>query len=307
MTAAERVARVLSGAYRSGMWWRSRCPVHGSRGSTLALLDGARGLVVHCHAGCDRREILAELHRRGLLSSRSGNVSPVRPDPGEVQRRHPMELTDRRRRIALAQEIWLLSYPAAGSPVQTYLTSRGLTTAPPPALRWAPRCRHPSGICLPAMVARIDNLDGELIGLHRTFLRPDGSGKANVELQKAMLGRASGGAVRLAPAAETLMIGEGIETCLAAMQATAQPTWAALSAIGIERLLLPLSVRTVIVLADHDRSGTGERAARTASQRWGAEGRRVRIAMPPEPGTDMADVLAGRGHVRIAEVRDAAA
>jgi hypothetical protein len=51
----------------------------------------------------------------------------------------------------------------------------------------------------------------------------------------------------------------------------------------------------------------GERAARTAAQRWLAEGRRVRLAMPPEPGTDMADVLAGRGYARIAELRDVAA
>jgi hypothetical protein len=54
------------------------------------------------------------------------------------------------------------------------------------------------------MVAKVVNVDGELIGLHRTFLRPDGSVKADIELQKAMLGRVAGGAVRLGPAAERL-------------------------------------------------------------------------------------------------------
>jgi hypothetical protein len=39
------------------------------------------------------------------------------------------------------------------------------------------------------MVAKVVNIDDELIGLHRTFLRPDGSVKADIELQKAMLGR----------------------------------------------------------------------------------------------------------------------
>ena len=45
------------------------------------------------------------------------------------------------------------------------------------SLRSAPACRHPSGIELPAMIARVDNIDG-LIGIHRTFLRPDGSRKS---------------------------------------------------------------------------------------------------------------------------------
>jgi hypothetical protein len=44
MTAAE-IATVLGLAHRSGRWWRCRCPVHGSRGATLALRDGDRALV----------------------------------------------------------------------------------------------------------------------------------------------------------------------------------------------------------------------------------------------------------------------
>jgi hypothetical protein len=43
--------------------------------------------------------------------------------------------------------------------------------------------------------------------------------------------------------------------------------------------------------ADHDASGVGKRAARDAAQRWLAEGRHVRIALPPEPCTDFADML----------------
>ena len=112
--------------------------------------------------------------------------------------------------------------------------------------------------------------------------------------------------MRLAPAAETLLIGEGIETCLAAMQATAMPAWAALSTSGMVALVLPPIVRQVIILADHDANGAGERAARTAAQRWLAEGRSVRIAMPPEPGTDFNDMLSGKSATRTMEADDAA-
>jgi putative DNA primase/helicase len=121
-----------------------------------------------------------------------------------------------------------------------------------------------------------------------------------------MLGRAAGGAARLAPAADALLVGEGAETTLAAIQATGMPGWAALSTVGLTRLVLPAIVRTVIILADHDASGAGERAARDAAGRWLAEGRRVRIAMPPESGTDMADLLAGRTST-IIETADVAA
>jgi phage/plasmid primase-like uncharacterized protein len=172
----------------------------------------------------------------------------------------------------------------------------------PRSLRYAPSLRHASGICCPAMVARVENLAGELIGVHRTYLRPDGSAKADIDPVKAMLGSARGGAVRLASAADTLLIGEGIETCLAAMQATAMPAWAALSTSGMVALMLPPIVRAVVLLADNDSNGAGERAARTAAARWLSEGRRVRIAMPPKPGTDFNDVLLGCGDAEVHDV-----
>jgi hypothetical protein len=174
--------------------------------------------------------------------------------------------------------------------VVRYLASRGITIPLPPSLRGAPALRRPDGGNGPAMVARVDGLDGELIGVHRTWLDSDESGQWH-RRDRALLGSVGGGAVRLAQAAETLLIAEGIETALAAMQATAQPTWAALSTSGVMALLLPTFVRTVVILADHDRSGAGERAARTAAQRWRAEGRRVRIYISPHVGDDAADRL----------------
>jgi putative DNA primase/helicase len=298
MTAAE-IAAALGDARREGRNWRCICPVHG--GCSLTLRDGHRGLLVKCWASCDSAEVLTELRRRGLIAGRSEDARSM----GVVVPND--DRADIARRIALARRIWDAARDARGSPVPRYLASRGITISPPLSLRWAPACPHPSGLHLPAMVARVDNIDGELIGVHRTYLRPDGSGKADIESAKAMLGQTAGGAMRLAPAAELLMAGEGIETALAAMQATAQPAWAALSTSGLVALRLPPMVRTVIICADNDANGAGERAARTAAQRWLGEGRRVRIAMPPEPGTDFADVLAERRCSRIAEVRNVAA
>jgi hypothetical protein len=292
MTAAE-IAAALGGARREGRNWRCICPVHG--GGSLTLRDGRDGLLVKCWAGCNSGEVLAELRRLGLFAERSYGM-PSAPLLARGDGRAKAEW-----RIALARRTWECARDARGSPVARYLAGRGITIPVPPSLRWAPSLRRPDGTHAPAMIARVENIDGALIGVHRTWIERGTDGVWH-RRDRAMLGRVSGGAVRLALAAETLLIGEGIETCLAAMQATAEPAWAALSATGMTALRLPPIVQQVIILADHDVSGAGERAARTAAARWLAKGRRVRIALPPEPDTDFADMLASD-----AELRNAAA
>jgi putative DNA primase/helicase len=105
-----------------------------------------------------------------------------------------------------------------------------------------------------------------------------------------MLGPCRGGAVRLANPGDVLMVGEGIETCLSAMLATGNSAWAALSTSGLRTLELPDAVREVIVLADGD--DLGEAAAQECAWRWKLDGRRVRIARPPQ-GMDFNDLLVG--------------
>jgi len=142
------------------------------------------------------------------------------------------------------------------------------------------------------MVAAVQAVDGRITGIHRTFLSPNGLGKAPIDRPKMMLGPCACGAVRLASTAPTLAIGEGIETCLSAMIVTGMPAWAALSTSGLKALQLPAEVRGVVILADAD--APGEAAAEVAARRWIREGRRVRIARPPA-GRDFNDVLLERG------------
>src|SRR5262245_34944332 len=145
-----------------------------------------------------------------------------------------------------------------------------------------------------ALVTR--GADDMPLAIHRTFLARDGSSKAPVDPQKMMLGPCRGGVVRLADAdlsgrSDVLMVGEGIETCLAAMQATGHPAWAALSTSGLRALELPDDVRDVIVLADGD--AAGEAAARDCALRWKRRGRRLRIARTAE-GRECSEKVLGR-------------
>ncbi len=286
---AETIAKALGGR-KAGGGWTARCPAHDDRTPSLSIRDAANnGLLVHCHAGCAQHDVIAELRARGLWTWK-GARSQSRLTRGTIVERKSDRDDAERSSAALA--IWQSAKPAQGSVVQTYLDSRGIRLPAPPTLRFHPELRHPSGGVWPAMVALVTlGSDGTPRAIHRTFLAKEGDAKAPVDPQKMMLGPCRGGAVRLADPGNVLMVGEGIETCLAAMLASGHPTWAALSTSGLRSLDLPNDVRDVIVLADGDEAG--EAAARDCASRWKREGKRVRIARPPH-GFDFNDLLLGR-------------
>jgi DNA primase len=287
---AETIAKALGG-HRAGATWMARCPAHDDRAPSLSISSGKDGKVlVRCHAGCDQRDVIATLRERGLWET-TGRTS------GRFARKYQSRVPDepdadalKRSEAALA--IWQASQSVEGTPVATYLRSRGLDLPASPALRFHAGLKHPSGGAWPAMVALVTHgATGSPIAVHRTFLACDGDGKAPVDPAKMMLGPCRGGAVRLGEPGDVLMIGEGIETCLAVIQATGNAAWAALSTSGLRSLDLPRDVHDVIVLADGD--DPGEAAARDCARRWKREGRRVRIARPPQ-GMDFNDLLKAR-------------
>jgi hypothetical protein len=241
-------------------------------------------LLVKCHAGCGQDAVISALQFLKLWHGKL-QLRGLRP-PASFS-------LDQNKRIPAALKIWSSTSAAAGTAAERYLISRGITLPPPPALRFHPGLKHPTGEFLPAMVALVSGgVDGFSRAIHRTYLAPDGKGKAAASPQRAMLGPCRGGVVRLAQANESVMVGEGIETCFAAMQATGKPAWAALSTSGLRTLDLPLSIRDITILADGD--DAGEAAAKHAAARWVSEGRRVRIARPPG-GKDFNDLLLHRG------------
>jgi hypothetical protein len=290
--SAAMIAAALGDARREGRNWRCRCPLHG--GHSLTLRDGDAGRVLAtCWAGCDRLDVLAELRHRGLLGGRA-DYRPRVTTPGRDDRDQDA------RRIARARRIWDATLPGARSPVARYLAGRGIELDPWPAsLRWHPRCPRPkddAGNLLPpqpAMVALVEHVTRGPVAVHATYLKPDGSGKAVIHKPKVMFGPVAGGAVRfgMPRAGQWFAVAEGIESLLSISVACAVPGWAALSAGGIRSLILPVDAARVVICADHDASGTGQRAAHDAAARWLSEGRRVRIAMPSEPDSDMADLL----------------
>jgi putative DNA primase/helicase len=286
---AETIAKALAGR-RAGGGWIARCPAHEDRKPSLSITEAKGGKVlVRCHAGCEQARVIAALRSRGLwIGNSPRRFARSAPHVAGAHRQG----RDEAQRSKAALAIWQSATPPNGTLVGTYLISRGLCLPPPPTLRFHRGLKHPSGGIWPAMLALVTRgVDDKPLAIHRTFLARDGQGKAPMEPAKMMLGPCAGGAVRLGPNSECIMIAEGIETALSAMQATGQTAWAALSTSGLRTLDLPDDVREVIVLADGDEPG--EAAARDCALRWKREGRRVRIARPPQ-GMDFNDMLLDR-------------
>jgi phage/plasmid primase-like uncharacterized protein len=173
------------------------------------------------------------------------------------------------------------------------MRSRGITFPIPPTIRYVAGLRHkPTGLILPAMVCAVEQSGGKITGIHRTFLRADGRGKASVSSPRMMLGKCSGGAVRLGPVQKRIAICEGIETGMAVAQSCPdRSVWAALSASGMEVVGLPEEVEDVVLCADRDENHRGEEAAKKAAERFTEEGRTVRVVLPPEPYGDFNDTI----------------
>jgi len=286
---ASEVACALEGR-REGRQWRCRCPIHGGR--SLMISNGHAGrLLVYCHGGCESSDVVTELRRIGFLTE------------GPLIRSTPIRHAETVLANGFALRLWRDARSPASTIVERYLMSRGIKIPPSQAVRFLPRCPHPSGATFPAMLGLVQHAQHGAVAVHRTFLKENGSAKAGVDPDKASLGAVSGGAVRLSPAEadQWLVVAEGIETALSVMQACHLPGWAALSAGGISKLVLPDSVSKVLICADNDANGVGQRAANAAAERFLSEGRKVRVALAPAPGVDFNDLLQGIGTARIAE------
>lgn len=273
--SAETVARALGGnAYRSGVWWRARCPVHGSTGATLAIRNVGNDIAVHCFAGCKHDAIFAELRRLGLTEK----AAKARPESGQQQIER--DARGRAQRIAAARYLWRETEPANWI-IETYLGTRFILCPIPETIRLHRALRHrEANSRRPAMVAAVEHATEGFVGVHCTYLAANGEGKATaIEPVKRFIGPVAGAAVRLAPAGDTVAVCEGIETGLSYQEATGTPTWCALSAGGIRSLILPPEICNVIVACDPD--PVGVMAARAAARRWLDEGRHVSICRPP--------------------------
>jgi len=243
------------------------------------------------------REVAQWLRGEGAspkLSRRPPPPVPTPPDPAKAR--------------AMIDRIWSATKPIAGTAGERYFRVRGIWARNVPStLRFHPSLRYYHAKeyygNFPAIIAPVRDPQGELIALHRIFVTADGK-KAPVPAPKKMTlcaKQPQGAAIKLFPAGKTLGVGEGIETMLAVHAISRMPVWSAIAAPLLEHLQVPETVEHVVIWADNDRSGRGQKAAEKLATRLTCEGKSVEIQIPPQPipegskGIDWLDVLLNFG------------
>jgi putative DNA primase/helicase len=234
----------------------------GDRSPSLSIADGERGLMVHCFAGCDARDVLAELHRRGLLD---GNGKPPQPSSPKSTSKDSAEYSRRQREKAAW--LWSQRKPTAGTVAEKYLRSnREITCTLPATLGFLPARKSDQHPALISAFALPDEPEPGILGtprnvgsVHLTLLKPDGSGKADVKSPKLIIGSPRGLPIVLAPPNDLLglAITEGIEDGLTAYMMTGLGVWAAGAAPFMPALadVVPNYIEAVTIFSHPDKAG----------------------------------------------------
>ena len=279
--ARDIAARLRLRPVRQGQW-RGDCPACGYAESLVVSSSDTGRALWWCASCGDGQAIAAVLRDRGVELGQ-------REDRGTIQAK-PRSGSAVNTARALA--LWDAGVPSPGTPVETYLASRGLTLPPTAPLRFLAACSHPTGRRLPAMLALVTTTAGSPVAVHRTFLAPDGRAKAEVDPARATLGPNHGHAVVLHPPGAEIVVGEGIESSLSASVIFGLPAVAALTAGSLASgTWLPPKVERVLIAADNDLSGTGQRAADIAAGVLLSRGVQVRVALPDVTSLDFNDLL----------------
>lgn len=181
-----------------------------------------------------------------------------------------------RERIEAARRLFARARPIVGTVAETYLRTRAITFFDGlSALRFHPGCYYRDGsgarLALPALIAAVTDDAGRIMGVHRTWLAGDGSGKASIASPRRAMGALLGHSVRFGfgadPPAPVMVAGEGIESVLSLRNVLpTMPMIAALSVAHLGAVNLPPDLRRLYIAADADgagRNGT-ERLSRRA-------------------------------------------
>ena len=207
-------------------------------------------------------------------------------------------------RAEAARNLWDRCGPIDSTHAEAYLAARAIHRCRFPALRFHASLPYRSASGgwrrLPALVAAVTADDGELQGVHRTWLDPLRPAMARVSRPRKALGRVHGLAVRFGDpdAASTLLVGEGIETVLSLVTAwpdTVLPhavlphavAAAALSAGSLGAFVPPKHVTRLVIAQDRD--DEGERASRYLQLRCTRLGIACAVLLPA--GNDFNDDL----------------
>lgn len=203
-------------------------------------------------------------------------------------------MTEAQSKQALRQVAAATKHVQPGDLAHKYLASRHLEELIyPKALRFAESLKDGDGGVRPCMVAIVQAPDGTNATLHRTFLKPDGSGKADMRSPRKLMPAdlPDGSCVRTCEfTGGPLGIAEGIETAMSASAMFDLPVWAAINAGNLAKWTPPDGCDEVVIFGDNDSSFTGHAASYSLARRLKAKKIKVTVKIPNCVDTDWCDV-----------------
>ncbi|WP_064710308.1 DUF7146 domain-containing protein [Rhizobium bangladeshense] len=233
---------------RAGRWTDAAT---GQFGDLLDLVRETCGLV-------DFRDVADEVRQF---------LSLPRPEPVSSLRRHAQNSAAVERPTAeRARRLFRMTQPLAGTLADAYLRKRGILRASThAALGFHPSCYYRDLVTArttsyPALIAAVTEPAGAITGVHRSWLDPDGAGKAKVDDPRRALGGLLGNGVRFcfpvnAPV-PVMAAGEGLETMLSLSHVMpGMPMVAALTANHLAAFRFPPGCRRIYIAADADAAG----------------------------------------------------
>jgi hypothetical protein len=165
-----------------------------------------------------------------------------------------------------ARRLFRITQPLSGTLADSYLRQRGILRASlHPALRFHPSCYYRDLVSgrtssYPALIAAVTDQAGAITGVHRTWLDPEGNGKARVEDPRRALGGLLGNAVRFRFPVQgpvpVMAAGEGLESMLSLSHVMpGMPVVSALTANHLAAFRPPTGCLRLYVAADADAAG----------------------------------------------------
>lgn len=309
--AAELAPRLLPGGKRAGNYWQAGDVTGGSGQSLFVHLAGDRRGRWQDMATGEGGDMLDLIRiQQGVTpaaAARIGTDLLGSPSIGGTGINQPASVTggalahkSSYDSIKVAKALWGRSGAIKDTQGAAYLAARGIDAgilASCSDMRFLAEARTKEDdrvLVLPAIITAVRDQSGQLTGVHRTFLAPDGSGKAQITTPKRALGRLHGSAALLAPVGRCLVVAEGIETSLSLKAAfPGIALMAALTAPHMAVLNIADRFTRILIAADPDIAGL--RAATALANRLHDQGRPARIICPDPNQGDFNDVLMAGG------------
>ncbi|WP_421729132.1 toprim domain-containing protein [Brevundimonas sp.] len=292
MTLHALVAALGGDLYSGGARASIPAPGHSAADRSISLLLNEGRVVIHGFGGADWRTVRADLRARGLIDQAGRLIDGGHAGGrGGVSTRQP----DLRARRETAARLWagtvaLQSHDPAGR----YLRRRAVRSGAS-ALNLGLHPEAPvsvyrdGGPTRPALLARVSDADDCATAVEITYLDANGGAATGLWLTRKTVGQVPpGAAVRLAPAAEDMLVGEGVVTTLSAMDSFGLPGWALMAAANLAAWSPPAIVRRVLIAAD--RGAVGQSAAARLRRRLARRGLEVRMIWPDAPFGDWNEV-----------------